>query len=81
MPYTIDTHATIRDLEAAGIELPKAEAIVSAIGRSDSRLATKDDLAVLQSSFEAALSAMANKLLLAIVAVAGLTLTLAKLID
>ena len=42
--YTLDTHATIRDLEAAGIETAHAEAIVSAISRADGNLATKSDI-------------------------------------
>ena len=43
--YTLDTHATIRDLEAAGVETRQAEAIVSAISHADEHLATKADIA------------------------------------
>lgn len=42
--YTIDTHATIRDLEDAGMDSRQAEVVVAAIGRSDAELATKSDL-------------------------------------
>ena len=42
--YTIDTHATIRELEDAGMESRQAEVVVAAISRSDSELATKADL-------------------------------------
>ena len=42
--YTIDTHATIRELEEAGMESRQAEVVVAAISRSDSELATKADL-------------------------------------
>ena len=39
-----DTLDTSRDLEAAGIERPQAEAIARAIARTGERLATKHDL-------------------------------------
>ena len=42
--YTIDTHATIRELEEAGMDSRQAEVVVAAISRSDSELATKADL-------------------------------------
>ena len=42
--YTIDTHATIRELENAGMDSRQAEVVVAAIGRSDAELATKSDL-------------------------------------
>ena len=42
--YTIDTHATVRKFEAAGIETRQAEAIVSAMANSREDLATKIDL-------------------------------------
>ena len=48
--YLLDTHATIRDLEAAGFESKQAEAIVSAIGRADEQVATKADVARLDTS-------------------------------
>ena len=42
--YTLDTHATIRELEAAGMDSRQAEAVVAAISRADADLATKADL-------------------------------------
>lgn len=42
--YTIDTQATIRELEAAGMDSRQAEVVVAAISRSDAELATKSDL-------------------------------------
>ena len=39
--YTLDTHATIKQLEAAGMDSRQAEAVVAAISRSDAELATK----------------------------------------
>ena len=42
--YTIDTHATIRELEEAGMDSRQAEVVVAAISRSDAELATKSDL-------------------------------------
>ena len=49
MGYTIDTAATIRSLEAAGIQPEQARAIVNAISRSDETLATKSDLMALEA--------------------------------
>lgn len=42
--YTIDTHATIQELQEAGMDSRQAEVVVAAIGRSDAELATKSDL-------------------------------------
>jgi len=47
--YTLDTHATIKQLETAGMDSRQAEAVVAAISRSDAELATKQDLAVLKA--------------------------------
>ncbi len=43
--YPIDTHATVREFEAAGIETKQAEAIVKAMAWNRNDLATKEDLA------------------------------------
>ena len=43
--YTLDTHATVKQLENSGMESRQAEAVVAAISRSDADLATKQDLA------------------------------------
>ena len=42
--YTIDTHATVRELEDAGMASRQAEVVVAAISRSEAELATKSDL-------------------------------------
>ena len=47
--YTLDTHATIKQLENAGMDSRQAEAIVEVISRADAELATKSDLAVLRA--------------------------------
>ena len=47
--HTLDTHATIKQLENAGMESRQAEAVVAAISRSDADLATKQDLAILKA--------------------------------
>ena len=53
MAYTIDTHAAIRDLTAAGLPAEQAEVIVATISRADdaqrANLATKADLAELKA--------------------------------
>ena len=40
----IDTHAAVRELEAAGLDTAQAEAIVKTIAQADERLATKADI-------------------------------------
>ncbi len=57
MAYTIDTHAAIRDLTAAGLPAEQAEVIVATISRADdaqrANLATKADLADLRTDLVA----------------------------
>ena len=48
----IDTHAAVRDLEAAGLETPQAEAIVRTFAKADATLATKADIATLKVELE-----------------------------
>ena len=40
----IDTHAAVRELEAAGLDTAQAEAIVKTIAQADERAATKADI-------------------------------------
>ena len=42
--HTLGTHATIRELEDAGMDSRQPEAVIAAISRSDAELATKADL-------------------------------------
>ena len=70
--YTIDTHATILELQSKGFDAQQAEAIVSVVSRSDSGLVTKADL-------DAAISAAVNKMMVSQVAVAGLLFAAIKL--
>ena len=42
--YTLDTHATIREFQEAGMDSRQAEVVVAAISRSDAELVTKADL-------------------------------------
>ena len=44
-----DTLTIARDLEASGLKREQAEAIASAIGKSEERVATKGDIAALRS--------------------------------
>ena len=44
MAITIDTHAAVQDLEAAGIKPEHAEAIVETVSRAAADLVTKADL-------------------------------------
>ena len=52
MSASVDTLSTARDLEAAGFEREKAEAIASAVGHSNERAATKSDLEPLATKAE-----------------------------
>ena len=45
----IDTHAAVRELEAAGMDTAQAEAIVKTIARADERIATRTDIATLKT--------------------------------
>ena len=54
MAITIDTHAAIRDLEAAGADPKLAEAIVKTVSQADAQLTTKADLAALEHRLTAA---------------------------
>ena len=54
--YTLDTHATIKQLEDAGMDSRQAEAVVAAISRSDAELATKADLAAVKADLKAEIS-------------------------
>ena len=71
--YTIDTHATIRELEDAGMDSKQAEVVVAAISRSDAELATKSDLkaeiaavkteiAAVKADFKAEISAVKTEI-------------------
>ena len=51
--YSLDTHAAIRDLEAAGLASQQAEAIVAAGSRADKQLATRVDVAAIKSDVAA----------------------------
>ena len=50
--FTLDTHATIQELEAAGMESRQAEAVVAAISRADAQVATKQDVALLKQDLK-----------------------------
>ena len=50
--YTLDTHATIQELEAAGMESRQAEAVVAVISRADAQVATKQDVALLKQDLK-----------------------------
>ena len=60
MAITIDTHAAVRDLEAAGADPKLAEAIVATISRSDADLATNADLAALEGRLTASAYRLAS---------------------
>lgn len=50
--YTLDTHATIKQLENADMDSRQAEAVVAAISRSDAELANKAEIAAVRSDID-----------------------------
>ena len=78
--YTIDTHETVRQFMAAGIPDKQAEAIVAAISRTDSDLATKADLTAAVAELKADMLKAAIGIAVGIViANASLTVALIRL--
>jgi len=73
MTVTIDTHAAIRKLEAAGADAKLAEAIVATISRADAEIATKSHVEAVVN--KAIVQIVLAQLLIAGVAVAFLKLT------
>ena len=49
----IDTHAAVRELEAAGMDTAQAEAVVRTIARTEAELATKADIDALGAGTQA----------------------------
>ena len=50
--YTIDTHATVLDLEQVGFNLKQAELVASLLARNDAQLATKADFGLLKADIK-----------------------------
>ncbi len=69
MAYTLDTHATVRELTAAGLDQPAAVAITVAIARSKTELVTKS---YFRTEFKAVIAALEKRLMLYGLALAGL---------
>ncbi len=63
MTITIDTHAAIQDLEAAGADPKLAEAIVKTVSQADAQLATKADLAALRADLQATIVSLERRLI------------------
>lgn len=73
MTIVIDTHATIRELGAAGADAKLAEAIVATISRADAETTTKSHMEAVVN--EAIVQIILAQLLIAGVMVAFLKLT------
>ena len=69
MAITIDTHAAIQNLEAAGADPKLAEAIVSQVS---TELATKADLVALRADSRADLAQLEQRLTLRIVTIVAI---------
>ena len=74
MGYTIDTAATIRSLEAAGIQPEQASAIVNAIIQSDEGLATKADVTALKADLKALEARITMRMYTCAIGIVGLLL-------
>ena len=74
MGYTIDTAATIRSLEAAGLQPEQARAIVNAVSRSDEALATKADMIAVRADMKALEARISMRLYTCAVGIVGLLL-------
>ena len=79
--YTLDTHATIKELEAAGMESRQAEAVVDVISRADAEVATKQDLAVLKQDLKQDLSLLKADIWRIGISVGGAVLVLNSLLE
>ena len=63
MTITIDTHAAIQSLEAAGADPKLAEAIVKTVSQADAQLATKADLVALRADLQATIVSLERRLI------------------
>lgn len=69
MAYTLDTHATVRELTDAGLDQPVAEAITAVIARSESELVTRS---FFKTELKAEIAALEKRLMLYGLGLAGL---------
>ena len=79
--YTLDTHATVKQLEDAGMDSRQAEAVVAAISRSDAELATKADLKVEIAGVRADIDKLEARIWKIGITIAGLAVLINKLLD
>ena len=62
MTYAIDTHASIKRLADAGVPDNQAEALVELMAQQHEDVATKADIAALQSATKADIAALNDKM-------------------
>ena len=79
--YTLDTHATVKQLEDAGMDSRQAEAVVAAISRSDAELATKADLKVEIAGVRADIDKLEARIWKIGITIAGLAVLINKFLD
>ena len=79
--YTLDTHATIKQLENAGMDSRQAEAVVAAISRSDAELATKADLKAEIAGVSADIDKLEARIWKIGITIAALAVLLDKFLD
>ena len=73
MAITIDTHAAVRKIEAAGADPKLAEAIVKIVSQVGTELATKADLVALRADLRADLAQLEQRLTLRMVTIVTIT--------
>ena len=78
MAITIDTHAAIREIEAAGADLKLAEAIVKTVSQSGDNLATRSALAALRADLRADLAQLEQRMTLRTVTIVVTVVALAN---
>ena len=77
MAYSIDTHASIKDLEKAGLPDKQAEAIVKLMSQQSGELLTKD---YLDARLDAKIGGLKVTLLATMIALTGIIIAAIKFI-
>ena len=80
MAYAIDTHASIKDLEKAGLPDKQAEAIVKLMSQQSEGLLTKDYLDVKIGGVKGSIAELKVTLLATMIALTGIIIAAIKFI-
>ena len=80
MAYAIDTHASIKDLERAGLPDKQAEAIVKLMSQQSEELLTKDYLDAKIGGVKGSIAELKVALLATMIALTGIIIAAIKFI-